>query len=322
MTEDNDRHQKKFNNDNDNDNDTGFSFRVNSSRVPLDQDNQITSLVSTDDSWVTLYENVLSSQESNALLHELHENLPWNVETDQFGPQTRPTCYFANPDCTFSYVGLTLDPPAASSNDNNNNDNNDNNWHPTVLKLKDCVTLAVADQLLPPSTTTTTNDSPPPESSPLTACLVNLYPEEAATGKGGGGQGFIPWHYDEIRAHGKDKIVASLSLGGPRRFQLRTRGALNNNSKETPRMVADLWLPSGSILLMKGEVQENYEHCLPLETKEGGSKEQEEEEAEESAITINPLRISLTFRSIVPGYEKNNHSIPAMDDPCCTDLNE
>eukprot|EP00980_Cylindrotheca_fusiformis_P022770 scaffold9734_cov73-Cylindrotheca_fusiformis.AAC.1 len=50
-------------------------------------------------------------------------------------------------------------------------------------------------------------------------------------------------------------------------------------------------LESGSVLLMKGDVQEHYEHCLPLQKGDDNLKEG------------NPLRISLTFRSIVPGFE-------------------
>ena len=65
--------------------------------------------------------------------------------------------------------------------------------------------------------------------------------------------------------------------------------------------------PSGSLLLMIGNVQEHYEHCLPLmDDKED----------------VNPQRISLTFRSIVPGYEtfmkqqqSNNNNVAS--DLCC-----
>jgi len=262
---------------------------------------KVTSLVETESSWVTLHENLLSPNDSAQLLEELSKDLPWNVETDQFGPQSRPTCYFADPQCTFSYVGLTLDSPSQ--------------WHPTVQKLKQQVTLAVTDQWR-----TIHNNLSSSDASPLTACLVNLYPQ---------GEGFIPWHYDEIRAHGKHKIVASLSLGGPRRFQLRTRvdpsrnkakdssEAKETNDSETeenkPRMVADLWLPSGSLLLMMGDVQENYEHCLPLDTEHHQCLTEKNNNGNKPII--NPLRISLTFRSIVAGYEENRQ---VATDSCCT----
>lgn len=202
-----------------------------------------THLVSSNSSVVTLYENVLSQEESLRFLQLLKKELPWKVYQDDFGPQSRPTCYFGDPDCIFTYVGLRLEPL---------------DWNASIAVLKERVCAACGI-----------------DNSLLSACLVNLYED---------GTGYIPWHYDEVRAHGDSKIVASLSLGGPRRFSLRKR----NSEKQ---IAADAWLPSGSIVLMKGAVQEKYEHCLPLE--DGGN---------------NPLRISLTFRSIVPGFERDKET--------------
>jgi alkylated DNA repair dioxygenase AlkB len=75
---------------------------------------------------------------------------------------------------------------------------------------------------------------------------VNLYPF---------GEGHIPWHNDEVCAHGRDKIVASLSLGGPRRFQLRRRRDVDGGHNIEQELVFDQLLPSGSVLLMKGNTQ-------------------------------------------------------------------
>lgn len=208
-----------------------------------------TILISSESSLVSLYENVLSTNESSCLVQELSSNIPWKIETDDFGTQTRPTCYYGDPNCVFTYVGLRLEP---------------NPWHDSIKALRDRVATACGM-----------------DTSILTACLVNKYPSE---------EGYIPWHYDEIRAHGESKIVASLSLGGPRRFCLRSR--------ENGAMIADLELAQGSVLLMKGDVQENFEHCLPLDENKA-----------------NPLRISLTFRSIVPGFEQGRE---IATDACCT----
>jgi alkylated DNA repair dioxygenase AlkB len=207
-------------------------------------------LVASESCTVSLHENALDPAESMPLLTKLFTDLPWNVETDQFGLQSRPTCYYGDPDCVFTYVGLRLEPKP---------------WHPIVLALKNQVAKAChLDPCL------------------LTACLINLYPS---------GEGYIPWHYDEIRAHGDSKIVASLSLGGPRPFQLRSR------KDATTTLVANISLESGSVLLMKGDVQEHYEHQLPLM--------QDNNNKDTKAPTLsNPPRISLTFRSIVPGFER------------------
>lgn len=295
-----------------------------------DQDIKVTPVLATEDSWVILYENVLSTEQSVQALHELYQDLPWKVEMGRGSrPQSRPTCYFADPECVFTYGGIQLDPQP---------------WHPTVENLKELVTLKMNKGMLDqkwmaPRSSTSSNPHPPSTThvdrrssgsdksqqqeasqaeSPLTACLVNLYEE---------GEGSIYWHADEVRAHGKDKIIASLSIGGPRRFQLRTRKcsrkAKEENSnidqargkevggkavKANSRMVADLWLPSGSLLLMMGEVQEKYEHRLPLETEEQNttiSTAHPPSKDRDNHSTINPLRISLTFRSIVPGYEND-----------------
>ncbi len=202
---------------------------------------------------VTLWENVLSKTRAKALLEELSCTLPFQVETDDFGPQSRATCFFGDSsDCVFAYVGLTLQPHP---------------WPPIIRQLRDRVVQVCQLE------------------GELTACLVNYYPEN---------EGHIPWHYDEVRAHGDNKTVASLSLGGPRRFQLRKRS-------ESRALVVDLLLPSGSVLLMQGSTQEDYEHCLPLDNQAA------------------PARISLTFRSIVPGWEIGRK---VASDTCCSESSD
>ncbi|KAG7349998.1 2OG-Fe(II) oxygenase superfamily-domain containing protein [Nitzschia inconspicua] len=273
---------------------------------------KITSIVNDVDSdespiIVMLLEHVVLYDESIKLLHELSDALPFATETDHFGEQTRPTCYFGDEDCVFSYVGLQLQPLQ---------------WPEVLRKLRDTVEAAVWE-IVYPAITKEYEPTPKDESKPvrsttgkkvstdrqlLTACLANQYPKD---------RGYIPWHYDEIRAHGPTKTVASLSLGGPRRFLLRKRRsrgvAFNNNNNDsverdddnevdTHLIFADLMLPSGSVLLMTGNVQENYEHCLPLSLEQN--------------TDTNLHRISLTFRSIVPGYEKQQTDI-ATDRCCC-----
>jgi alkylated DNA repair dioxygenase AlkB len=242
-----------------------------------------TIIVDADGCFVALYEHVLSSDSdpdpaasAMTMLHHLHTHIPWKVETDDFGQQSRPTYYVGDEDCVFSYVGLRLEP---------------NPWTDALRQAREAVATACH---LEPST--------------LTACLLNLYPP---------GQGFIPWHYDEVRAHGTETIVAALSLGGPRRFQLRTRNhqasatatataTATGSSEKAPTtgVIFDQLLPPGSLLVMKGiRTQEYYEHSLPLETDKDGKDD------------AAPLRISLTFRSIVPGYEQDGGM---AIDKCCT----
>jgi 2OG-Fe(II) oxygenase superfamily len=159
---------------------------------------------------VLLIEDVLSLEESIRYLHLLStEFIPWKVEVDNFGVQTQQTCYFGDPGAVFLYVGLRLVPQEGP-------------WPACLDELRRAVLEACGLSSSPPYV--------------LTACLANRYME---------GEGYIPWHYDEVCAHGPQKVVASLSLGGPRRFQLRRRHRRDrdldrscqrssNNNKEGP----------------------------------------------------------------------------------------
>ena len=126
------------------------------------------------------------------------------------------------------------------------------------------------------------------------ACLVNNYPP---------GEGQIVWHHDEIRAHGPRPLIASVSLSpdGERTFELRRRGTAAVDepppAAAAAAAAADLSLPlaHGSALIMAGSAQEGWLHRLPLSGPGA------------------PHRISLTFRSIVPGFEDALAAAAAAD---------
>ena len=103
----------------------------------------------------------------------------------------------------------------------------------------------------------------------VTACLLNHYPQD---------EGKNVWHRDEIRVHGPDPVVVSISQSptGTRSFMI------HSNAKQN---VVQTRLAHGSAIIMAGRAaQEAWMHRLPLEDPA-------------------PQRISLTFRSIVPGLE-------------------
>ena len=85
------------------------------------------------------------------------------------------------------------------------------------------------------------------------------------------GKDSVGWHADDEPELGKQPSIASLSLGATRTFKIR-----NNSTKETLK----LDLPSGSLLMMTGEFQQHWQHCI--------SKTQR---------ACRP-RINLTFRKI------------------------
>ena len=95
--------------------------------------------------------------------------------------------------------------------------------------------------------------------------LANLY-RDGADGMG--------WHSDDEPELGHAPSIASVSLGAPRRFQLRHRS--------DPAQRATLTLAHGSLLLMQGTTQANYRHALPKTTR-----------------PVAP-RLNLTFRLVHP----------------------
>lgn len=98
----------------------------------------------------------------------------------------------------------------------------------------------------------------------FTTTLLNLYRNE----KDSNG-----WHADNEKELGSNPIIASLSLGEERVFQLK-----HNTKKECKKSII---LQHGSLLLMKEDSQINYKHQIPKATKP--KKE----------------RINLTFRKII-----------------------
>lgn len=94
------------------------------------------------------------------------------------------------------------------------------------------------------------------------SCLLNLYHH--------GDEG-MAWHSDDEKELKKHGTIASLSFGATRRFLFR-----HNDSKETIELI----LQPGSLLLMKGEIQDHWKHSLPKSKK------------------VKTPRINLTFRSI------------------------
>ncbi|MBC5834629.1 alpha-ketoglutarate-dependent dioxygenase AlkB [Flavobacterium sp. F372] len=98
----------------------------------------------------------------------------------------------------------------------------------------------------------------------FTTVLLNLYRNE----KDSNG-----WHADNEKELGRDPIIASLSLGEERIFQIK-----HNTNKEAKQSIT---LQHGSLLVMKKGAQIHYKHQIPKASK---PKNQ---------------RINLTFRKII-----------------------
>jgi alkylated DNA repair dioxygenase AlkB len=85
------------------------------------------------------------------------------------------------------------------------------------------------------------------------------------------GRDAMGWHSDDEPELGPQPVIASVSLGGVRRFLLRPASGGKSSGIE---------LAHGSLLLMRGDTQKNYRHSLPRTAKAVDG------------------RINLTFRNI------------------------
>lgn len=120
-------------------------------------------------------------------------------------------------------------------------------WTKELLEIKSKI-----EKLIPPSN--------------FTSVLLNLYND---------GNDKMGWHADDEKELGINPIIASLSIGETRRFDIK--------HKEIKGLQYKFELTSGSLLIMRGALQHHWLHQIPIQKK-----------------VINP-RINLTFRTI-----KNN----------------
>ncbi|UTW46609.1 alpha-ketoglutarate-dependent dioxygenase AlkB [bacterium SCSIO 12696] len=94
------------------------------------------------------------------------------------------------------------------------------------------------------------------------SALINLYRN---------GSDSVAWHSDDEAELGDDPVIASLSLGAKRRFQMRRKSGGQRY---------ELTLESGALLVMTGATQRFWQHQVP---KESG---------------VEKARINITFRKI------------------------
>lgn len=91
--------------------------------------------------------------------------------------------------------------------------------------------------------------------SRFNSMLANLY-------RDGGDK--IGWHSDNEPELGPEPVIASISLGAERRFDLRRR---DDHSK-----VARIVLEHGSLLIMGGGTQKNWQHGIARRTEKVGER--------------------------------------------------
>ncbi|NNF67181.1 MAG: alpha-ketoglutarate-dependent dioxygenase AlkB [Gammaproteobacteria bacterium] len=104
--------------------------------------------------------------------------------------------------------------------------------------------------------------------------LVNLYRD---------GNDYMGWHRDNEPELGQQPVIASLSLGATRFFDLRHRSYRDNKLP-----VQRYTLNTGDLLIMRGRTQEEWQHRVPKQKK------------------ILQSRINLSFRQTLPRHRKRS----------------
>ncbi|MDM3872125.1 alpha-ketoglutarate-dependent dioxygenase AlkB [Porticoccus sp. W117] len=120
-----------------------------------------------------------------------------------------------------------------------------NNWTPELMQLRQRVEAAANHH--------------------FNSALLNLYRD---------GNDSVAWHSDDEPELGLEPVIASVSLGAERRFQLKQK-----QGKER----FELQLSSGALLVMAGATQILWQHQVP---KERGAVRQ---------------RVNITFREVLQG---------------------
>jgi len=118
-----------------------------------------------------------------------------------------------------------------------------NAWTPELLSLKNKIEEAFSHE--------------------FNSVLLNLYRDNNDS---------VAWHRDKESQYGNRPVIASLSLGQTRKFDFRK---LNHHQSRY-----SIPLPHGSLLLMKGDLQEHWEHRIA------------------KSVLYMKERINLTFRLV------------------------
>ena len=188
---------------------------------------------------IAVYRNHIPDTVVDTYFHELLAAVPWrHDDIVMYGRKVhvpRLEAWFGDHDSNYSYSGIAMHTQP---------------WTPLLAAIRDDM-----QQLAAPLGGPTFN-----------SVLVNMYRD---------GNDGVAWHADDEPELGVEPVIASVSLGASRRFQLRRR------DDAAERREVDLH--HGDVVLMYGLTQALWLHQVP-----------------KTARTVGP-RINLTFRTIRHG---------------------
>ena len=198
---------------------------------------QAHEVIEVDHGRLDLYHQFLPPQAADRLFQHLQASLQWQQARIRMHgkeiPIPRLQAWYGDRDTAYGYSGIALDPLP---------------WVSELQWLREQLNERFAEAF----------------HTHFNSALCNLYRH---------GQDSVSWHADSESALGTNPVIASVSLGAVRRFQLKPRRGR--------REALSLDLPHNSVLIMSGALQHHWIHQVP-----------------KTRQTVGP-RINLTFRRIV-----------------------
>lgn len=185
---------------------------------------------------IAVHRNHIEETLADTYFRELLATVPWrHDEIVMYGrkmPVPRLSAWHGDHDSHYSYSGIAMHTEP---------------WTPLLVAIRDDVQRLAADHGAPR----------------FNSVLVNLYRD---------GNDGVAWHADDEPELGIEPVIASVSLGASRTFQLRRRDDASERR--------DVELHHGDVVLMYGLTQALWLHQVPKTSRQVGP------------------RINLTFRTI------------------------
>ena len=206
--------------------------------------------------WMDYAPGWLSPERAHALLEAMLERDDWEqVHIHAVGkdvPQPRLTAWAS--ELPYKYSGQTLEPRP---------------WDPVLAELNEAVSEVATSRVEAREPLGEVRG--PEHGGRFNHVLLNLYRD---------GSDRIGLHADNEPELGKDPLIAAVSLGAERRFELAPK------HRKSRRIRHKLVLEHGSLLIMGGTMQHRWRHQIPRQ----GS--------------VTEPRVNLTFRTLLgpPGW--------------------
>ncbi len=194
------------------------------------EQNRIPQQIDIEDGELVLYEHFFSTSQADKLLNTLLEEIPWQQEEITIFGKTNLVPRLSS---WYGDSGVEYTYSGIL--------HKPEPWSEKLMEIKN----EIETELL----------------QSFNSLLANLYRD---------GNDRVGWHADDEKSLGRNPLIASLSLGATRRFDLK-----HQHDKEKR---LQLHLNHGNLLVMKGALQHHWHHQIPVQKK------------------ITDPRINLTFR--------------------------